>query len=92
MKDLEKKGVIVASPLTVDQKKHTTIKICYAMLGAFYLNIYISGKQIDVILLDVADILMKIHENIAVVWFENFLFNILNTMQVLEKYLLIPSR
>eukprot|EP00026_Physarum_polycephalum_P010774 Phypoly_transcript_10954.p1 GENE.Phypoly_transcript_10954~~Phypoly_transcript_10954.p1 ORF type:complete len:169 (+),score=15.26 Phypoly_transcript_10954:718-1224(+) len=88
MKKLEKKGVIISSVLTQEQKRNISFRLTYATLGAFHLHVYMSGKQIDAILLEVSDILSKVYENIMAAWFDNFLLNTGNTLRLIERYML----
>jgi hypothetical protein len=88
MKKLEKKGVIVSSLLSPEQKRNISFLLTYATLGAFHLVVYMAGKKIDMILLEVADILTKVYENIMAAWFDNFLLNTASTLKLIERYML----
>jgi len=83
--------VIVSSVLNHEQKHKTSFLLTYATQGVFHLNVYKSGKQIDVIVIEMADILAKVHGNIMAAWFDNFLLNTGNTLRLIEKYMLRKS-
>jgi len=88
LRDLEKKGVLVSSPVEPHLRKATSFAISYLPVGIFQLMVLKSGKQADVIMLNLADILEKLHHNISALNYEDYLLNTKNTLELLEKHVL----
>jgi len=88
LRELEKRGVIVSSPVEPHLRKETSFAISYLPDGTFQLMVLKSGKQADVIMLNLADILEKLHHNISALNCEDYLLNTKNTLEFLERHVL----